>query len=147
MIKNAIIYRDSYDIESVLPFSEEINGIDLDGIIGFTRVNLECQDTDYLSTTDTYIVGIPYRYPVIGRFAYLLDKQQLKYEVLNYGEIVSEGDANYCYEFKTGNILHKRTNLHIVPNQNELLRNLMGFIKENKQTIGTQQKPGSRVRK
>lgn len=148
MVKNVIIYRDSYDIESVLPFSKEVNDIDLEGMIGFTRVNLECdKNSDYLSMTDTYVVGIPYRYPFIDRFAYILNKQQLKHEVLNYGEIVSEKDADYCYEFKTGNVIRKASNLHIVPNQSELLRNLMDFIKENGQTIGTQQKPISRVRK
>ncbi len=148
MIKNVIIYRDSYDIESVLPFSKEVNDIDLDGIMGFTRVNLKCdKNSDYLSMTDTYVVGIPYRYLAIDRFAYILNKQQLKHEVLNYGEIVSEEEANYCYEFKTGNVIRKAPNLHIVPNQSELLRNLRGFIKENGQTIGTQQKPVSRVRK
>lgn len=143
MIKNAIIYRDSYDIESVLSFSEEINGIDLDAIMGFTRVNLECdKDSDYLSMTDTYVVGIPYRCLAVDKFA-SLNKNYL----LNNGEIVSEEEANYCYEFKTGNVIRKAPNLHIVPNQSELLRNLMGFIKENGQTIGTQQKPVSRVRK
>ena len=111
MVKNVIIYRDSYDIESVLPFSKEVNDIDLEGMIGFTRVNLECdKNSDYLSMTDTYVVGIPYRYPFIDRFAYLLNKQELKYEVLNYGEIVSEKDADYCYEFKTDSILQKKPN-------------------------------------
>ena len=76
MIKNVIIYRDSYDIESVLPFSEEVNDIDLDGIMGFTRVNLKCdKGSDYLSMTDTYVVGIPYRCLAIDRVAYILNKQ------------------------------------------------------------------------
>lgn len=143
MVKNVIIYRDSYDIESVLPFSKEVNDIDLEGMIGFTRVNLECdKNSDYLSMTDTYVVGIPFRCPTVDKFAGL-NKDYL----LNNGEIVSEDEANYCYEFKTGNVIRKASNLHIIPNQSELLRNLMGFIKENGQTIGTQQKPVSRVRK
>lgn len=143
MIKNAIIYRDSYDIESVLSFSEEINGIDLDAIMGFTRVNLECdKGSDYLSMTDTYVVGIPYRCLVVDKFVSLNKKY-----LLNNGEIVSEEEANYCYEFKTGNVIRKVSNLHIVPSQSELLRILMEFIKENGQIISTQQKPRSRVRK
>ena len=144
MIKNVIIYRDLYDIESVLPFSEEVIDIDLESMISFTRVNLECESNDYLSMTDTYIVGIPYRYNGSTHF---LDKEQLKLAVLNCGEIVSEDEANYCFEFKTGNVLCKTSNIHIVSNQSELLRNFMRYIEENKQTIGIKQKPATRVRK
>lgn len=146
MIKNVIIYRDSFDIENVLPFSEEVSDIDLEGMIGFTRVNLESESNDYLSMTDTYVVGIPYRYNGLTSF---LDKEQLRTTVLNHGQIVSEDEANYCFEFKTGNVFCKASNIHIVSNQNELLRNFRKFIEENKQIIGTgtQHKSLNKVRK
>lgn len=144
MLKNVIIYRNSLDMESVLPFSEEINDIDLEGMIGFTRINLESKSNDYLSMTDTYVVGIPYRYNGLTSF---LDNVQLKNAVLNYGKIVSEDEANYYFEFKTGNVFQKASNLHIVSNQNELLRNFRQYIEENKQTIGTQYKSLNKSRK
>ena len=147
MLKNLIMYADFSGKERILPLDKEINGVDFNEIVSFTVVNQKCRVSNCTSTAERYVVGIPYRYPFIDRFAYLLNKQELKYEVLNYGEIVSEKDADYCYEFKTDSILQKKPNLHIVPNQSELLRILMEFIKENGQTIGTQQKPVSRVRK
>lgn len=146
MIKNLIIYRDSYDIESVLPFSEEINGIDLDGIIGFTRVNLKCdKNSDYLSMADSYVIGIPYKYYNIDKPYYM--GVRLKNDILNNGKQVSEREANCYFDMLTGDVYYKTHNTHVVSSQNELLGILKQFIEEKKQVISEPQRPISRVRR
>ena len=146
MIKNVIMYVDFDGKERMLPFNKEINGVDFSEIVSFTRINQEVKDSKGMSMTERYVVGIPYMYPNIKN-AYSFDKKHLINDILNNGRQVAGDEANCYYEMLTGNISYKTSNVHIVPSQNELLKALMGYIKENEQTIVGEQKPTSRTRR
>ena len=159
VIKNIIMYVDFNGKERVLPLDKEIDGVNFDEIVSFTRINQEVKNGNGVSTIERYVVGIPYKYAAIDshvvgvpmypniKEVYCYDKKHLINDILNNGRQVDDEEANCCYEMLTGNICYKTSNVHVVSSQNELLRILMEFIKENEQTIGTQQKPASRVRK
>ena len=146
MLKNLIMYADFSGKEKILPLDKEINGVDFNEIVSFTVVNQKCRVSNCTSTTERYVVGIPYMYPNIKN-AYSFDKKHLINDILNNGRQVTNEEANCCYEMLTGNICYKTSNIHIVSSQNELLKALMRYIKENEQTIVGEQKPASRTRR
>lgn len=146
MLKNLIMYADFSGKERILPLDKEINGVDFNEIVSFTVVNQKCRVSNCTSTAERYVVGIPYMYPNIKN-AYSFDKKHLINDILNNGRQVTNEEANCCYEMLTGNICYKTSNVHIVSSQNELLKALMGYIKENEQTIVGEQKPASRTRR
>lgn len=146
MLKNLIMYADFSGKEKILPLDKKINGVDFNEIVSFTVVNQKCRVSNCTSTAERYVVGIPYMYPNIKN-AYSFDKKHLINDILNNGRQVTNEEANCCYEMLTGNICYKTSNIHIVSSQNELLKVLMRYIKENEQTIVGEQKPASRTRR
>ena len=146
MLKNLIMYADFSGKEKILPLDKKINGVDFNEIVSFTVVNQKCRVSNCTSTAERYVVGIPYMYPNIKN-AYSFDKKHLINDILNNGRQVTNEEANCCYEMLTGNICYKTSNIHIVSSQNELLKVLMRYIKENEQTIIGEQKPASRTRR
>ena len=146
VIKNLIMYADFSGKEKILPLDKEINGVDFDEIVSFTVVNQKCRVSNCTSTAERYVVGIPYMYSNIKN-AYSFDKKHLINDILNNGRQVTNEEANCCYEMLTGNICYKTSNVHIVSSQNELLKALMRYIKENEQIIVGEQKPASRTRR
>jgi len=161
MVKNVIIYRDSYDIESVLPFSKEVNDIDLEGMIGFTRVNLECdKNSDYLSMIDTYVVGIPYRCPAVDKIAslnkdYLLEQdnknknlseefKEIQESVKEAQKYSSETNASEVFRYQllhtnNGKILYSieevESNHDILSNINDEQKKAVSTLIKNKDKL------------
>lgn len=145
MVKNLILYVDLSGKQHILPLDKEINDVNFDEITSFIVIGPGCRVSNYASTAEHYVVGIPYMYSNINNM-YSFDKESLINDVLNKGRKVTSEEANCCYETLTGKISYKSSNMRIVPSQSELLKALMRYIKENEQTIAGEQKPTSRTR-
>lgn len=145
MVKNLILYVDFSGRQHILPLDKEISDVNFDEITSFTVIGPGCRVSNYASTAEHYVVGIPYMYSNINNM-YSFDKESLINDVLNNGRKVTSEEANCCYETLTGKISYKSSNMRIIPSQSELLKALMRYIKENEQTIVGEQKPASRTR-
>lgn len=145
MIKNVIIYKNFDGKESMLPFDDGVKDIDFGEIISFTRINKGYRNDNGAPMTDSYVIGIPYKYYNIDKPYYM--GSRLKNDILNNGKQVSEREANCYFDMLTGDVYYKTCNIHVVSSQNELLGILKHFIEENKQIISEQQRPISRTRK
>ena len=145
MVNNLILYVDLSGRQHILPLDKEISDVNFDEITSFTVIGPGCRVSNYASTAEHYVVGIPYMYSNIEKDDYY-DKKHLINDILNNGRQVAGDEANCYYEMLTENICYKTSNVHVVSSQNELLRIMMKFIEENEQTIGREQKPASITR-
>lgn len=144
MVNNLILYVDLSGRQHILPLDKEISDVNFDEITSFTVIGPGCRVSNYASTAEHYVVGIPYMYSNIEKDDYY-DKKHLINDILNNGRQVAGDEANCYYEMLTENICYKTSNVHVVSSQNELLRIMMKFIEENEQTIGREQKPAIRT--
>lgn len=145
MIKNVIIYKNFDGKENMLPFDDSVKDINFGEIVSFTRINQGYKNDNGAPMTDSYVIGIPYKYYNIGNPYYI--GVRLKNDILNNGKQVSEREANCYFDMLTGDVYYKTHNTHVVSSQNELLGILNHFIEENKQTISEPQRLISRARR
>lgn len=145
MIKNVIIYKNFDGKESMLPFDGSVKEVNFGEIVSFTRINQVYRNDNGAPMTDSYVIGIPYKYYNIDKSYYM--GVRLKNDILNNGKQVSEREANCYFDMLTGDVYYKTHNTHVVSSQNELLGILKQFIEENKQVISEPQRPISRVRR
>ena len=145
MIKNVIIYKNFDGKESVLPFDGSVKEVNFGEIVSFTRINQVYRNDNGAPMTDSYVIGIPYKYYNIDKPYYM--GVRLKNDILNNGKQVSEREANCYFDMLTGDVYYKTHNTHVVSSQNELLGILKQFIEEKKQVISEPQRPISRVRR
>lgn len=145
MIKNVIIYKNFDGKESVLPFDGSVKEVNFSEIVSFTRINQVYRNDNGAPMTDSYVIGIPYKYYNIDKPYYM--GVRLKNDILNNGKQVSEREANCYFDMLTGDVYYKTHNTHVVSSQNELLGILKQFIEENKQIISEPQRPISKVRR
>ena len=145
MIKNVIIYKNFDGKESILPFDGSVKEVNFGEIVSFTRINQVYRNDNGAPMTDSYVIGIPYKYYNIDKPYYM--GVRLKNDILNNGKQVSEREANCYFDMLTGDVYYKTHNTHVVSSQNELLGILKQFIEENKQVISEPQRPISKVRR
>lgn len=145
MIKNVIIYKNFDGKESILPFDGSVKEVNFGEIVSFTRINPVYRNDNGAPMTDSYVIGIPYKYYNIDKPYYM--GVRLKNDILNNGKQVSEREANCYFDMLTGDVYYKTHNTHVVSSQNELLGILKQFIEENKQVISEPQRPISKVRR